>query len=50
MHHVFLTYSSTDEQLGSFPIVSTATVKVGEQKGGAMTAAVLHVTVVIFCK
>lgn len=47
MHCVFLTHSPTDEHLGSSPIVNRATVKMGEQKGGAMTAAVLQVAVVI---
>lgn len=48
MHHVLLKCSSTDEHLGSFPIVSRATVEVGEQEGGAMPAAVLQAAVVIF--
>jgi hypothetical protein len=43
-----VTHSSTDERLGSFAIVHRATVKMREQRGGVMTAAVLQVAVVIF--
>lgn len=47
MYCGLLTHFSTDENFGSFPIVNRDTMKMGEKKGGVMTATVLQEAVVI---